>query len=135
MCDIIHVLIFVTVSKCRKSPKLTNIVIERLLKLWRLRKVPRLRDITKILESQNYVKLIDITKTLCMFDEFHLTFNFKSKVSHDVFKNKNGCQLTSTFLLKGHLNVTCLVVCVISISKVSIDMWIFCSQVTLHVKI
>ena len=27
MCDFIHVLIFVTVSKCRKSPKLTNIVI------------------------------------------------------------------------------------------------------------
>ena len=27
MCDFIHVLIFVTVSKCQKSPKLTNIVI------------------------------------------------------------------------------------------------------------
>jgi hypothetical protein len=27
MCDCIHVLIFVTVSKCRKSPKLTSIVI------------------------------------------------------------------------------------------------------------
>ena len=27
ICDFIHVLIFVTVSKCRKSPKLTNIVI------------------------------------------------------------------------------------------------------------
>ena len=27
-CDFIHVLIFVTVSKCRKSPKLMNIVIE-----------------------------------------------------------------------------------------------------------
>jgi hypothetical protein len=26
LCDFIHVLIFVTVSKCRKSPKLTNIV-------------------------------------------------------------------------------------------------------------
>ena len=26
-CDVIHVLIFVTVAKCRKSPKLTNIVI------------------------------------------------------------------------------------------------------------
>ena len=26
-CDFIHVLIFVTASKCRKSPKLTNIVI------------------------------------------------------------------------------------------------------------
>jgi hypothetical protein len=27
MCDFIHVLIFVTISKCRKSPKLMNIVI------------------------------------------------------------------------------------------------------------
>jgi hypothetical protein len=27
LCDFIHVLIFITVSKCRKSPKLTNIVI------------------------------------------------------------------------------------------------------------
>jgi hypothetical protein len=27
LCDFIHVLIFVTVSKCRKSPKLTNLVI------------------------------------------------------------------------------------------------------------
>ena len=27
LCDFIHVLIFVTVSKCRKIPKLTNIVI------------------------------------------------------------------------------------------------------------
>jgi hypothetical protein len=32
-----------------------------------------------------------------MFDKFHLMFNLKSKVSHDVFKNKNECQLTSTF--------------------------------------
>src|ERR1700736_1778960 len=28
LSDFIHVLIFVTVSKCRKSPKLTNIVIK-----------------------------------------------------------------------------------------------------------
>jgi hypothetical protein len=28
LCDFIHVLIFVTVSKCPKSPKLTNIVIK-----------------------------------------------------------------------------------------------------------
>ena len=27
LCDFIHVLIFVTVSKCRNSPKLTNKVI------------------------------------------------------------------------------------------------------------
>ena len=35
-----------------------------------------------------------------MFDKFHLTFNFKSKVSRDVFRNKNECQLTSTFYSK-----------------------------------
>ena len=37
---------------------------------------------------------------VCMFDKFHLTFNFKFKVSHDVFKNKNECQLTFTFYPK-----------------------------------
>ena len=33
------------------------------------------------------------------FDKFHLTFNSKSKVSCDAFKNKNECQLTSVFFL------------------------------------
>jgi hypothetical protein len=33
MCDLIHVLIFVIVSKCQKSPKLTNIVIRAVTKL------------------------------------------------------------------------------------------------------
>ena len=28
LCDFIHVFIFVTISKCRKSPKLTNIMIK-----------------------------------------------------------------------------------------------------------
>jgi hypothetical protein len=40
------------------------------------------------------------SQVVCMFDNFHLTFNFKSKVSHDVFKNKNECQLISTFSSK-----------------------------------
>jgi hypothetical protein len=31
LCDFIHVLIFVTVSKCRKNPKLTNVVFFTLL--------------------------------------------------------------------------------------------------------
>ena len=35
-----------------------------------------------------------------MFDKFHLTLNFKSKVSRDVLKNENECQLTSTFYSK-----------------------------------
>ena len=35
-----------------------------------------------------------------MFDKFHMTFNFKSKVSYDVFLNKNECRLTSTVYSK-----------------------------------
>ena len=35
-----------------------------------------------------------------MFDKFHLTFNFRSKVSRDILKNKNECQLTSTIYSK-----------------------------------
>ena len=42
--------------------------------------------------------------SVCMFDKFHLTFNFKSKVSRDLFKNKNECQLTYTFNSKMSLN-------------------------------
>ena len=34
VCDFIHVLIFVTISKCWKSPKLTNIVIKVKLVGW-----------------------------------------------------------------------------------------------------
>ena len=41
---------------------------------------------------------------MSMFDKFYLTFNYKSKVSRDVFRNKNECQLTSTFIPKCHLN-------------------------------
>ena len=39
-------------------------------------------------------------QAVCMFGNFYLTFNFKSKVSCDVFKNKNECRLTSTFFSK-----------------------------------
>ena len=35
-----------------------------------------------------------------MFDTFHLTLNFNSKVSCNFFLNKNECQLTSTFYSK-----------------------------------
>ena len=37
---------------------------------------------------------------VCVFDKFHLTFNFRFKVSRDVFKNNNECQLTSKFSSK-----------------------------------
>ena len=46
-----------------------------------------------------YTNLI-IVSSVCMFDKFHLTFNFKFKVSHDVFKNKKKYQLTYTFYPK-----------------------------------
>ena len=46
-----------------------------------------------LIEGQGY-------RAVCMFDKFHVTFNLKSKVSHDVFKNKNEYQLTSTFYSK-----------------------------------
>ena len=36
LCDFIHVLKFVIVSKCRKSPKLTNIVIPMVGENWQL---------------------------------------------------------------------------------------------------
>ena len=38
--------------------------------------------------------------SLCMFDKLHLTFNIKSIVSRDIFKNINDCQLTCTFFSK-----------------------------------
>ena len=60
---------------------------------------------------------------MCMFVKLYLTFNFKSKVSHDVFKNKNECQLTSIFSSTISLQCYMLVVCVITIFKVSIDVW------------
>ena len=60
-----------------------------------------------------------------MFDKFHLIFNFKSNVSRDVFKTKVTVNWHLHFLLKCYLNVTRLIVRVISISKVSIDAWVF----------
>ena len=39
-------------------------------------------------------------QTVCIFDKFHHTFNFKSKVSRDVFNNRNEYQLTSTIFSK-----------------------------------
>ena len=50
--------------------------------------------------SGNFEMILRRLQSLSMFDKFHLTFNFKSKVSHDVFKNKNECQLTSTVYSK-----------------------------------
>jgi hypothetical protein len=40
-----------------------------------------------------------VPHSICMFDKFHLTFNFESKVLCDVFNNKNESQLTYTLCL------------------------------------
>lgn len=53
--------------------------------------------------------------------KFHSMFNLKSKVPHDVFKNKNEYQLTSTFPCKFQFDVVCLIVHIISIFDMSID--------------
>jgi hypothetical protein len=52
------------------------------------------------LDASVWFQLWTLLGSMCMFDIFHLTFNFKSKVARDVFKNKNECQLTSTFSSK-----------------------------------
>ena len=62
---------------------------------------------------------------MCKFDRFHLTFNFKSKVSSDVFKNKKNVNGYLHFIFRCHINIICLVVCVISISKVLNDVWVY----------
>ena len=48
-----------------------------------------------------------------------------SSMFHILVKNKYEC----------HFNITSLIVCVISISKVSINMLFFSSRVTIHIKI
>jgi hypothetical protein len=63
---------------------------------------------------------------------WRLTSNPKCHVTF--FKTKMNVNWHLHFLLKGHLNA-CLVVRVISRSKMSIDALLFSAQVTLHVKI
>ena len=46
--------------------------------------------------SQHVIRCAKL-EAMCMFDKFRLTYNFKSKVSRDVFKHENECRLTSTF--------------------------------------
>ena len=75
--------------------------------------------------------------TQCVCSTSSILHSTSNPNCHMTIQNKNDCQLTSTFshfLVKCHLNVTCLILCVISISNVSINMLLFFSQVTLHVK-
>jgi hypothetical protein len=70
-----------------------------------------------------------------MFDECHFVYNCEASMSHDVSKSEKWMSTDIyIFLMKCHLYVTCLVVCFISISNVSIHVWFFASQVTGHVK-
>lgn len=71
---------------------------------------------------------------MCMPNKYHLTFNFKPKVSYDIFKNKNDVNGHLNFPVKCHLHVTCLALHVIAISNELIDVWFFPEQVTLHAK-
>jgi hypothetical protein len=72
---------------------------------------------------------------MCIFETFHLTFNFKSKVSRGIFKNENECQLTSTFSSK--MSPQCHKrnnMCQFNLSSVNWCVVFFPSQVTPHVK-
>ena len=59
-------------------------------------------DIVFLIQGVWHVQCVCLTK-------FHLTFNFKSKVSCDVLKNKTKMNVNSHlhFLLNCHLNVAC----------------------------
>ena len=47
--------------------------------------------ITLLYDSDREVFEHDWLRSVSMFDKFHLTFSFKSKVSRDVLKNKIEC--------------------------------------------
>ena len=73
-------------------------------------------------------------QSMYMFDKFHLTFSFKTKMSCVAFhlKGEKICQLTSTYSSKmsPHCHMpsrTC------HIYNMSIDVWFFSSIVALHV--
>jgi len=64
-------------------------------------------------------------KPVCLFDNFHSMFSVNSKVSRDVFKNKNERQLISTISTK--LSPQCHMpssMCHFNV-YVSIDVWCF----------
>ena len=54
---------------------------------------------SSILSYESSIGCLDIIehKVVCMFDKFCLTFNFISKVSHDVFEIEIKCHFTCTF--------------------------------------
>ena len=78
---------------------------------------------------------IGLNECVCLTN-FRLTFNFKSKVSRDISQKQKWMSINIYIflLLKCHLNFTCLVIHVISISNVSINMCFISSQFTQHVK-
>ena len=69
-----------------------------------------------------YLRFINWSHARCMFDKFHFTFNFKSRVSHGVFhKQKMIVKWHLHFNLNCHINIKPLVVHVISVSNMLID--------------
>ena len=74
------------------------------------------------LNSMPSYRLIRVS--VCMSDKFHLMLNSKSKVSRNFLK-KNEYNGHLHLLLKCHLNVTCIVVHVTTISYLSIGVWFF----------
>ena len=74
-------------------------------------------------------------KLVCMFDKFHLMFNFKLEVSLDIFKIKNECQLTPTFSSK--TSPQCLMLgstCYFNFTLLIDVVFFSSSKVTLNVK-
>ena len=48
---------------------------------------------------------------VCIFNIFHLMFNFKSKVSRDVLKNKNKCQIDIYILFQNDTSILFNTIC------------------------
>ena len=65
-------------------------------------------------------------RAMCMFDKFHWSSTSNRKCHMTFSKTNMNINWHLHFLLKCHLNVTCLVAHVIPISKVSIDVWFIC---------
>lgn len=103
-------------------------------------------DLVRLSCSPSFVDHIYVFKIVLHYQIYDETDVYVWKKLFDVYSIWNWkCHVTFwkaemnvnrhvRFLLKFHLNVTCLVVCVVSISSISIDMWVFFhkSKVSLH---
>jgi hypothetical protein len=81
LCDFIHVLIFVTVSKCQKSPKLTNIEIKlHLMNLETPHQPEELRRLYFLQCSDHHYCCLEICILILGINKIKLTINLR--VSH-----------------------------------------------------